>query len=51
MYIKSETPTQSSEFYAIDTSGELYLLEGADDKKWLEDIEAQKFRLEETKPG
>lgn len=51
MYIKSETPTQASEFYAMDTSGELYLLEGADDQKWLDDLEATKFRLEETAPG
>lgn len=31
MYIKSETPTESTEFYALDTSGELMLLEGAND--------------------
>ena len=51
MYIKSETPTASSEFYAMDTSGELYLLEGAQDKKWLEEQEAAQYVLEETKPG
>jgi len=51
MYIKSEKPTQSSDFYALDTSGELYLLEGANDKKWLSDIEGAKYKLEETKPG
>ena len=40
MYIKSETPAQSAEFYALDASGELYLLEGAEDKKWLDEMEA-----------
>ena len=51
MYIKGETDTTQNEFYTLDTSGELYLLEGANDQKWLDDLEASKFRLEETKPG
>lgn len=51
VYIKSEKPAHAAEFYAMDQSGELYLLEGADDYKWLEEQEAAKYTLEETKPG
>ena len=38
MYVKSETEAKDSEYYAIDTSGELYLLEGGQDAKWLSDF-------------
>lgn len=37
MYIMSEAPAKSAEYYAMDNSGELYLLEGANDYKWLEE--------------
>jgi len=35
----------------MNESGELYLLEGAEDYRWLEEQEAAKYVLEETKPG
>ena len=38
-------------YYAKDQNGELYLIEGADDYKWLEEKELAKYNLEETKPG
>ena len=37
VYIKSEKAAHAAEYYAMDQSGELYLLEGADDYKWLEE--------------
>jgi len=35
----------------MNDSGELYLLEGAEDQAWLDEQEAEKYTLEETKPG
>lgn len=51
VYVKSETPAKTGDFYALDDKGELYLLEGDRDKKWLDDLEAERYKLEETKPG
>jgi len=51
VFIKGARPTVSAEYYALNESGELYLLEGAEDQAWLEEQEAAKYTLEETKPG
>lgn len=51
MLVQSDFPDQPKgklDAYAMEDTGELFLMEGADAQAWLDKLEAEKYVLEET---